>query len=99
MGDVHPSGNPHFWLSPTALAQASEEVKETLARIDPSHAEFYRTRATEFKKQMKELEDAGRERFKKAGVVGESLSTPAFIDTFKFTISSQNLPPTKFLLC
>lgn len=72
MGDVHPSGNPHFWLSPTALAQASEEVKETLARIDPSHAESYRTRATEFKKQMKELEDAGRERFKKAGVVGES---------------------------
>jgi zinc/manganese transport system substrate-binding protein len=71
MGDVHPSGNPHFWLSPTAFGDASDEVLDTFARIDPSKAESYKLRAQEFKLKMKELESAGKEKLKNAGVVAE----------------------------
>lgn len=70
MGHVHPSGNPHFWLSPVALAQASEEVADTLARIDPGKAEAYRRRQKAFATRMNELQAAVRARLEKAGITG-----------------------------
>jgi zinc/manganese transport system substrate-binding protein len=70
MGHVHPAGNPHFWLSPVALAQASEEVADTLARIDPEKAEDYRRRQKAFVTRMNELQTSIRIRFEKAGVTG-----------------------------
>jgi zinc/manganese transport system substrate-binding protein len=70
MGDVHPAGNPHFWLSPSAMAQSSEEVAETLARIDPGKAQTYRERQKAFVTRMNELQTAGRARLVKAGVSG-----------------------------
>jgi zinc/manganese transport system substrate-binding protein len=70
MGDVHPSGNPHFWLSPSAMAQSSEEVADTLARIDPGKAQAYRERQKAFVTRMNELQTAGRARLVKAGVSG-----------------------------
>jgi zinc/manganese transport system substrate-binding protein len=46
MGDVHPTGNPHFWLSPLEMANAAAEVEEKLAAADPgSAAEFAANRA------------------------------------------------------
>jgi zinc/manganese transport system substrate-binding protein len=71
MGDVHPSGNPHFWLSPIALAQASDEVTEVFSRIDREKSESYRTRQITFKQKMKELHESMLEKFKAAGIVGE----------------------------
>lgn len=70
MGDVHPAGNPHFWLSPSAMALASEEVADTLARIDSGKAEAYRARQKAFAESMKEIQAAGRARLVKAGVTG-----------------------------
>jgi len=70
MGDVHPAGNPHFWLSPEALAQASGEVSDTLARIDPGKADSYLARQKAFVIRMKNLQAEGRVRLEKAGVVG-----------------------------
>jgi zinc/manganese transport system substrate-binding protein len=72
MGDVHPSGNPHFWLSPLAMAEASDEVTETLARIDPTNAAAYRTRAADFKRKMNELTESGRKRLADSKVTGSN---------------------------
>ena len=41
MGDVHPEGNPHFWLSPQALTGASKVIMEALIRVDPKQATSY----------------------------------------------------------
>ncbi len=41
LGDVHPSGNPHFWLSPKHLAQAVPAVTDILVGQDPTHAAEY----------------------------------------------------------
>lgn len=35
MGDVHPHGNPHYYLSPTAMISAAEEIHEVLSRVSP----------------------------------------------------------------
>ncbi len=41
MGDTHPGGNPHFWLSPKALGEASSQIAFALKRVDPMHGVAY----------------------------------------------------------
>ena len=42
MGDVHPGGNPHYWLDPLNGRRMAEAIAERLARIRPEQAgEFY----------------------------------------------------------
>lgn len=48
MGDVHPNGNPHFWLDPRNGARAAHNIAEAFARVDPAHAADYRARADAF---------------------------------------------------
>lgn len=57
MGDVHPDGNPHFWLSPNALGASATQVAETLSRLDPSRESVYKGRVTDFQKRMAQLSD------------------------------------------
>ena len=51
MGDVHPNGNPHYWLDPRNGAIAARTIAEALAKSDPSHAADYRARAEAFAKE------------------------------------------------
>jgi len=45
MGDVHPSGNPHYTLDPGMAAQVTQNILEGLARLAPQHrAAFERNR-------------------------------------------------------
>jgi zinc/manganese transport system substrate-binding protein len=48
LGDVHPNGNPHYWLDPRNGAIVAREVAEALGRIDPTHAADYESRAKDF---------------------------------------------------
>jgi len=41
MGDVHPSGNPHFWFTPENVAIAVNNITEGLVRVDPYGREVY----------------------------------------------------------
>ena len=42
MGDVHPGGNPHYWLDPLNGRRMAEAIAERLARLRPDLAgEFY----------------------------------------------------------
>ena len=55
MGDVHPSGNPHFWLSPKAFAQAAGPIAQTLIAVDPAHTADYQVGARRFTELMEEI--------------------------------------------
>lgn len=45
MGDVHPSGNPHYTLDPGMAAPVTQNILEGLARLAPQHrAAFERNR-------------------------------------------------------
>lgn len=57
MGDVHPEGNPHFWLSPSALGASASQVAEALSRLDPSQESVYKGRALDFQKKMTQVSD------------------------------------------
>jgi zinc/manganese transport system substrate-binding protein len=51
MGDVHPFGNPHYWLDPRNGAVVAREIAAELGRLDPAHADAYATRAEAFAKE------------------------------------------------
>lgn len=52
LGDVHPNGNPHYWLDPRNGALVAQRVAEALGRIDPTHAADYESRAKAFAKEV-----------------------------------------------
>ena len=52
MGDVHASGNPHFWLDPANGGAIARAVTERLARIDPAKASAYRGRLARFEQRL-----------------------------------------------
>jgi zinc/manganese transport system substrate-binding protein len=51
MGDVHPFGNPHYWLDPRNGVIVAREIAEELGRLDPAHAADYTARAGAFAKE------------------------------------------------
>lgn len=55
MGDIHPNGNPHYWLDPRNGAIVARTIAEALADEDPDHAAEYRTRADAFAKETEDV--------------------------------------------
>jgi ABC-type Zn uptake system ZnuABC Zn-binding protein ZnuA len=51
-GDVHPYGNPHYWLDPRNGTIVAREIAEELGRLDPAHAAAYSARAEAFAKEV-----------------------------------------------
>ncbi len=54
MGDVHPSGNPHFWLDPWNARIVAGGLAAKLGQIDPDGAARYAERAAGFRKLIDE---------------------------------------------
>jgi len=42
MGDVHPQGNPHYWLDPDNGIVIARKIEEALEGKDPDNASYYR---------------------------------------------------------
>lgn len=64
MGDVHPAGNPHFWLSPRALAQSMEPVVKALSAVDPANSSKYQENLKKFAAKMQALHEKNIKRLK-----------------------------------
>jgi len=56
MGDVHPSGNPHFWLDPENGKHVAKAVAEKLSELDHANASYYAQREADFEKRLTEAE-------------------------------------------
>src|SRR5574338_462476 len=41
MGDVHPSGNPHYWLSPDNGRRIAQLIQKKLSEISPGDAAYF----------------------------------------------------------
>jgi zinc/manganese transport system substrate-binding protein len=52
-GDVHPFGNPHYWLDPNNGLVIAKNIAERLAELDAVHAEAYRNNFTVFESKLK----------------------------------------------
>jgi ABC-type Zn uptake system ZnuABC Zn-binding protein ZnuA len=56
MGDVHPQGNPHYWLDPGNGRLIAKNIQSHLAQLAPGDAGYFAQRAAEFDKKLTEAE-------------------------------------------
>jgi zinc/manganese transport system substrate-binding protein len=54
MGDVHPSGNPHYLLNPYNAIAVVDLISEKLCELDPEHKMQFQNNAAAFIKILKE---------------------------------------------
>lgn len=47
-GDVHPFGNPHYWLDPLNAVPITADITLALSRVDPQNATYYADRRRAF---------------------------------------------------
>jgi len=51
-GDVHPFGNPHFWLDPLNAVPVTADITLALSRVDPRNAGTYADRRRAFLQEL-----------------------------------------------
>jgi ABC-type Zn uptake system ZnuABC Zn-binding protein ZnuA len=56
MGDVHPSGNPHYWLDPANGRRIAKAIQTRLAALAPSDAAYFEQRYADFDRRLREAE-------------------------------------------
>jgi len=56
MGDVHPLGNPHYWLDPENGRRIAKAVQAKLSQKDPANAPYYAQRAADFDRRLSEAQ-------------------------------------------
>jgi len=56
MGDVHPFGNPHYWLDPDNGRRIAKAIAQKLAQLDPAGAAYYAQRGADFDRRLAEAE-------------------------------------------
>lgn len=70
LGDVHPMGNPHYWLDPLNGRLMAKAIADRLAQLDPADAAAFQSNYTAFAKALDERM-FGRQLVEKVG--GEKL--------------------------
>jgi zinc/manganese transport system substrate-binding protein len=53
-GDIHPAGNPHFYMDPERMAMLGGALADRLASLDPANRAGYTARAAAFAKRVAE---------------------------------------------
>ena len=64
MGDVHPLGNPHYWLDPDNGRRIARGIANNLAEMDPSDGAYYQQRFEDFDKRLTAAEQKWDEEMK-----------------------------------
>ncbi len=62
MGDVHPQGNPHFWLDPDNGRRVAQAVQAKLSELSPGDAGYFAQQYAAFDRKLAE----GEKRWKAA---------------------------------
>jgi zinc/manganese transport system substrate-binding protein len=102
MGDVHPLGNPHYWLDPENGRRIAKGISNKLAEMDPPNASYYQQRFQDFDKRLTAAEqnwDAQMKAYRGRKVVTYHKSWPNFakhfgLDVVGYIEPRPGIPPT-----
>ena len=103
MGDVHPYGNPHYWLDPDNGRVIARAIAAKLAVLDPAGAAAYEKNLAAFEARLKARpRRAGRRRlapFAGTKIVTYHASWPNFAKSFSLDVvgflePKPGIPPT-----
>lgn len=64
MGDVHPQGNPHFWLDPQNGLRVARGLKDKFSKMSPQDAVYFDQQFQAFSQRMTAAEKAWDEKMK-----------------------------------
>jgi ABC-type Zn uptake system ZnuABC Zn-binding protein ZnuA len=85
MGDVHPLGNPHYWLDPANGRRVAQAIQAKLTQLRPDDAAYFAARFADFDRRLAEAEkrwDAQMAPYKGLKVVTYHRSWPNFCERF-----------------
>ena len=85
MGDVHPQGNPHYWLDPGNGRRIAQGIQRKLAALRPADASYFAARYADFDQRLAAAEkrwDAAMAPFKGTKVVTYHRSWSNLVDRF-----------------
>jgi zinc/manganese transport system substrate-binding protein len=102
MGDVHPYGNPHYWLDPSNGKVIARAIAAKLGEIDPAGRELYAKNLAAFEAGLTEAEARWARRlgaYAGTKVVTYHASWPNFAKYFKLDVvgylePKPGIPPT-----
>jgi len=102
MGDVHPQGNPHYWLDPENGKSIAREIADKLSQLRPNDSGYFDQRTKDFSARI----DAAEKRwlsmmapYKGTKVVTYHRSFPNFAERFGLDVIGYveprpGIPPT-----
>lgn len=85
MGDVHPFGNPHYWLDPGNGRRIAKEIQAKVSELQPADAAYFAQRLADFDKRLGEAEkrwDVALAPYKGTKIVTYHRSWPNFVERF-----------------
>ncbi|MBI3406359.1 MAG: zinc ABC transporter substrate-binding protein [Acidobacteria bacterium] len=102
MGDVHPLGNPHFWLDPENGRRVAKGLVTKFSEMRPSDAAYFQQRYQDFDKRLTAAEktwDDKMKPFRGAKVVTYHRSWPNMMKRFGLNVVDYieprpGIPPT-----
>ena len=89
MGDVHPQGNPHYWLDPGNGRRMAALIKDRLAQLQPADKATFEARYADFDKRLAAAEqkwDAMMAPYKGTKIVTYHRSWPNFMERFGLNV-------------
>ena len=102
MGDVHPLGNPHYWLEPGNGRRIAQAVRDKLSQLSPPNASYFAQRYGDFDTRLAAGEkrwDAAIAPYKGTKLVTFHRSWPNFMDRWGLDVMGYvepkpGIPPT-----
>jgi len=102
LGDVHPEGNPHYWLDPANGLIIADNVLAALKKADPANAEYYDKNYAAFKAELEKRTAGWKVAMTKVSgqkIISYHSSWIYFASAFNLTIAGNveplpGIPPT-----
>ena len=94
-GDVHPLGNPHYWLDPETGRRVARGIANKLAQLRPEDAQYFEQRYQSFSQRLTEAEKCWDEQMKPyrgRKIVTYHRSWPNFTRRFGFQVMGEIEP-------
>ncbi len=89
MGDVHPLGNPHYWLDPDNGRRIARAIQKKLSERSPDDAAYFASRYADFDRRLAEGEkrwDSAMAPYEGLKVVTYHRSWPSFAERFGLNV-------------
>lgn len=102
LGDVHPEGNPHYWLDPANGVIIAENILSALKKADPVNGTYYEKNFASFKNEYEKRITGWKQKMSKLyghKIISYHSSWVYFVSAFNLNIAGSveplpGIPPT-----